>query len=117
MDKVKTERFPHSNRIVRTVDYKTIYKVGKKIHSERFVLFYRKNEIGHCRLGMTVSRKIGCAVIRNRTKRLFREIFRKTSEEIPGNLDIIINAKSGCVSAGFNELREEFIAAAKKAAC
>jgi len=93
-----------------------IYKKGNKIHSERFVLFSSKNALGHARLGITVSRKIGCASIRNRTKRLFREIFRKSSAEIPSNLDFVVNAKSGCVNAGFLELREEFIAAAGKVA-
>ncbi|RPJ12122.1 MAG: ribonuclease P protein component [Desulfobacteraceae bacterium] len=109
-----SERFPHSNRIVRSVDYRTIYRVGRKVHSESFVLFSRENTIGHARLGITVSRKIGCASIRNRTKRLFREIFRRSSAEIPNNLDIVINAKSGCAGAGFIELREEFIAATKR---
>jgi ribonuclease P protein component len=111
-----SERFPHRHRIVRSTDYRAIYKTGKKIHSDKFVLFGRENEKGHARLGITVSRKIGCASIRNRIKRLFREIFRRSSAEIPGNLDIVVNAKSGCAGVGFPELRKEFIAAAKRMA-
>ncbi|MBN2321175.1 MAG: ribonuclease P protein component [Acidobacteria bacterium] len=116
MAKGLSERFPHSRRIVRSVDYKAIYETGKKIHSGKFVLFSRENAVGHTRLGITVSRKIGCASKRNRIKRLFREIFRKSSAEIPDNFDIVINAKTGCVGAGFGELREEFIAAARRVA-
>jgi ribonuclease P protein component len=93
-----------------------IYEKGQRIHSEKFVLFGLMNQKGHARLGITVSRKIGCAHIRNRIKRLFREIFRRSSVEIPGNLDLVVNAKRGCVDAGFPELREEFIAAAKNLA-
>jgi ribonuclease P protein component len=93
-----------------------IYETGQRIHSEKFVLFGLKNQKGHARLGITVSRKIGCAHIRNRIKRLFREIFRRSSAEIPGNLDLVVNAKTGCVDARLLELREEFIAAAKKLA-
>ena len=114
MAKGPSEGFPHCRRIVRSVDYKAIYETGKKIHSEKFVLFVRENSEGHTRLGITVSRKIGCASKRNRIKRLFREIFRRSSTEIPDNFDIVVNAKSGCVGTGFVELKEEFIAAAKR---
>jgi ribonuclease P protein component len=111
-----SERFPHFHRIVRSVDYKDIYEAGIKIHSEKFVLFSRENSLEHARLGITVSRKIGCASKRNRIKRLFREIFRRSSAEIPNNIDIVVNAKSGCLGAGFVELREEFIAAVRRMA-
>ncbi len=116
MAKGISERFPHSHRIVRSVDYKDIYEAGNKIHSEKFVLFGRENSSGYARLGITVSRKIGCASKRNRIKRLFREIFRRSSAEIPNNIDIVVNAKSGCVGAGFVELREEFIATVRRMA-
>ena len=111
-----SESFPNSHRIVHSADYRTIYETGQRINSGRFVLFGLENQKGHARLGITVSRKVGCAHIRNRIKRLFREIFRRSSEEIPRNLDLVVNAKSSCVDAGLQELREEFIAAARKLA-
>jgi len=92
-----------------------MYDGGEKIHSENFVLFYRPNGFGHPRLGITVSRKIGCASVRNRAKRLFREIFRRSISDIPENLDIVVNAKSGCAVIGYQDLRKEFVGAARKA--
>ena len=114
MAKETSEGFPHSVRIVRAGDYRMLYRAGRKVHSDKFVLYGRENEIGYHRLGITVSRKIGGAVVRNRIKRLFREIFRRSSTEIPGRLDIVVNAKAGCVGASYIELCEEFLAAARR---
>ena len=77
-------------------------------------MFGRENNLAYHRLGITVTRKIGGAVVRNRIKRLFREIFRRCSGEIPGHLDLVVNAKAGCVNISYGELGEEFIAAAKR---
>jgi ribonuclease P protein component len=94
-----------------------LYKKAKKIHSEKFILFWRENKIGHHRLGITVSRKVGNAVVRNRVKRLFREIFRKNNRTLPGQADIVINVKSSCAKAKYLELLGEFLAAAQKMHC
>ena len=109
-----SERFPYNVRIVKPTDYRNLYREGRKIQSERFVLFGLANEIGRHRLGLTVSRKVGGAVVRNRIKRLFREVFRRASIEIPNQYDIVVNAKAGCVGASYVELRAEFLAAAQR---
>ena len=114
MDKSSSEKFPQHVRIVRSVDYQKLYKTGRKVHSADFVLFTRGNALEHHRVGITVSRKIGNAVVRNRVKRLFREIFRRYFRLIPGRFDIVINAKSGCAKASYAGLQTEFMAAMKK---
>ena len=114
MDKTISEEFPREVRIVRSSDYRVLYRTGSKIHSERFILFWRENKIGHHRLGITVSRKVGNSVVRNRIKRLFREVFRKSHRNIPGQTDIIVNVKSGCAKASYFELQAEFLAAARR---
>ncbi len=114
MAKEISEGFPHAVRIVRTSDYRMLYKTGRKIYSERFVLFIRENGLGRHRLGITVSRKVGGAVVRNRIKRLLREIFRKSYGEIPKQLDIVVNVKADCAGAGYNDLRIEFLAAVQR---
>ncbi len=111
MAKENPEEFRHEVRIVRSSDYQRLYKKGRKIHSEKFVLFGQENGKSYHRLGITVSRKVGGAVVRNRVKRLFREIFRRSYGEIPSRLDMVVNAKAGSAVAVYSELRSEFLAA------
>jgi ribonuclease P protein component len=112
--KEKSEAFRHKVRIVRSADYQRLYKEGRKIHSERFVLFGKENGGDRHRLGITVSRKVGCAVVRNRVKRLFREIFRKSFGEVPDGMDLVVNAKKGSAGVRYEELQSEFMAAVHK---
>ncbi len=115
MDKRCSERFPKRLRIFGSSDYRAIYGEGRKIQSQRFVLFVRRNDLGHPRLGITVSRKVGKAVVRNRIKRLFREVFRRAQTEVPNSLDVVVNARQGCAGACYDSLRNEFIAAVRRA--
>ena len=114
MAKKISERFCRRRRIIRSSDYRAIYSTGRKARSQGFVLFGRENKLGYHRLGITVTRKVGSAVIRNHIKRLFREIFRRFSAEIPGQLDLLVNAKPGCAKIDYSDLRREFISAAKR---
>jgi len=106
----KGEGFPRKYRIVKSSEYRSLYGRGKRLQAQRFVLYRRENNLEHHRLGITVSRKIGRAVVRNRIKRLFREIFRRNRAEIPHHYDFVVNAKQGCAGATYSELRKEFLA-------
>ena len=103
-----SEEFPRQHRILRPADYRAIYETGLKIHSKGFVLFVRNNDLDHDRLGITVSRKVGGAIVRNRIKRWFREIFRRHSADLPNHFDFVVNAKRGCGESTFSDLRAEF---------
>jgi ribonuclease P protein component len=74
----------------------------------RFDVVLRQNEedLGQ-RLGLTVSQKVGCAVRRNRVKRLVREVFRLHRELFPSPADIVVIAKTGCPAASFAEVHKE----------
>ncbi len=103
------EGFPWKYRIVRGADYRSVYGAGLKLQSERLVLFGKENCLGHHRLGITVSRKVGSAVVRNRIKRLLREIFRKSVVATPNTIDLVVNVKREAAQAGYSDLREELL--------
>jgi len=105
------EGFPKGYRVSRSSDYQRIYDSGRKVHSGSFVLFGLANSMEHHRLGVTVSRRIGNAVVRNRVKRRFREIFRRSCDNIPHHFDFVVNAKRHCATVSFHALSAEFQAA------
>ena len=104
MARERGQGFPRHYRIIRGSDYRAVYAEGRKLPGDLFVLYFRENSLAHHRLGITVSRKIGGAVTRNRVKRLFREIFRRFCAEIPRHYDFVVNAKHGAARAGYDRL-------------
>jgi len=102
------------HRLRRRSDFREIYKNGNSLETRFFVLYYRQNAYPFHRLGITASRKIGSAVIRNRVKRLFREIFRRNRPLGPVFLDIVINARKIAASAMYSDLEQEYRAAMVK---
>ena len=62
--------------IKENYEFRRMYAKGKSGVSSCLVVYYRKNRLGHNRLGVTVSTKLGHAVVRNRVRRRIREIFR-----------------------------------------
>jgi len=67
--------------------------LGKRHHTRHFVVIIKQNGLGITRLGVTVSKKTGNAVKRNRVKRLIREFFRLNNSKIPHGYDIVVTAK------------------------
>ena len=87
-------------------DFKRLYYRGKSVVTKRLVLYYRKNKKADSRLGITVSSKIGCAVVRNRVRRLIRENYR-TLQGLENGFDIVIVARSQSSRASFNEIGKD----------
>ena len=87
-------------------DFKRLYYRGKSVVRKRLVVYYRKNRLKHSRLGITVSPKIGCAVVRNRIRRLLKENYRNL-QGLSDGFDIVIVARSGSKNAAFHELGKD----------
>ena len=79
------------------------------------VLYARKNRTGINRVGFTVSKKLGKAHIRNRTRRRLREIYRLNESRFLQGWDIVVVARSRAVEAPFDKLTASFLSLAAKA--
>ena len=80
---MNSARFPKSARVRKQDDFVRVYSTNAYAADGVLVVQVGKNtEDENCRLGLSVSRKVGNAVVRNRWKRLIREVFRKCREQL-----------------------------------
>ena len=79
------------------------------------VLYARKNRTHLNRVGITVSKKLGKAHIRNRARRRLREVYRLNEDKFLPGYDIVVVARSRSVDAPFDQLTKAYLALAKKA--
>jgi ribonuclease P protein component len=79
------------------------------------VLYARRNRTGGNRVGITVSKKLGKAHIRNRTRRRIREVYRLNEESFLPGWDIVVVARSKSVEAPFDKLTKSYLGLAKRA--
>lgn len=82
------ERFPKRLRVLRSIDFQRVMAARVSATDGVLRMFAAPNEFGYPRLGLTASRRAGGAVLRNRWKRMIREAFRLTQQELPA-LDIV----------------------------
>lgn len=84
--------------------FRKVYDQGQRFHTSYFSAFILKNDVDELRLGITVTRKIGNAAIRNRCKRRLREALRTRIDLSDLAGDLVINAKSDLVRAEFTQI-------------
>jgi len=85
------------SRLSRSSDFQRVYRQGRSTASRFLVLHYFEQPAGAAgsepRLGLSVSKKLGGAVVRNRVKRLLREAFRDCTARLPGDYDYVLIAR------------------------
>ena len=85
-------------------------------HANSFLVLYaRKNHTATNRVGVTVSKKLGCAVVRNRVRRRLREVDRLNERRVAPGWDIVVVARSRCIDADFQKLTGAYLSLAAKA--
>ena len=92
-----TQRFLPQYRIRRAGDFQRAFRRRASVADPWIVVFGHPNGLPHPRIGLSVSRKVGGAVVRNRWKRLLREAFRLTRPRLPASVDLIVIPRVGAV--------------------
>jgi ribonuclease P protein component len=92
-------------------EFERVYRKGSVYKGKLFSVHVLSNAVGKPRLGLSVSKKVGTAVERNRVRRRLKEIFRSSADKLPGNLDFVVSARPAAAEASFKELKEEFLGA------
>lgn len=89
------QRFLPKHRIRRGSDFQRAYRRRAAASDGQLLVFGCKNGLDHPRLGLSVSRKLGGAVVRNRWKRLVREAFRLSRQRLPRGVDLVVVPRQG----------------------
>ena len=79
------------------------------------VLYARPNKLGINRVGITVSKKLGHAVVRNRVRRRLREVYRLNEDLFQSGWDVVVVARSRCIDGDFSSITKAYLALAAKA--
>ena len=82
--------FRRRHRLCHNKQFQAIYAARKRAHKGPITLFSLPNDVGHPRLGLSVGRRVGNAVTRNRVKRQIREAFRLQMNELPQGFDYVV---------------------------
>ena len=85
--------------------FRRLYSKGKTASSFDIVVYTLPNRAGGNRVGITVSTKVGPAVIRNRVRRRIKEAYRTLEGNIPGGINMVIVARSASVNRTMPQIR------------
>jgi ribonuclease P protein component len=115
--------FGKEKKLKSNEQFKAVLSKGRRFDDELLVVYTAENDCGHARLGVSVNKALGGAVVRSRLKRLIREAFRQSQSEIPVGFDYVVmispqwkkligeevSAVEASRRLGFEQVRESFL--------
>jgi ribonuclease P protein component len=110
VERLRSEALPKQRRLAKRPQFVRVYDTGRKQFSRFAVLFFAGNDLQNSRIGITVTKKVGKAHIRNRLKRWTREVYRRQREPLGLDaqaLDIVVNVKPGAAETSFDEYNRD----------
>jgi len=105
---VNDYNFRQEDRLKKTAEFQQVYAYRMSASDNVLIVYGFPNNLGRMRLGLSISRKIGGAVVRNRWKRLIREVFRLhiLSGSPTVGLDLVVIPQKGIPPVSLTELRK-----------
>lgn len=101
--------FSCRERLRKTADFNRVYSNGRRVAHSSLVLIFDASPTELTRLGLSVGKRIGGAVVRNRVKRLLREAFRLNKYRLKKGYDILLVARKGVEDLTFREMEVQVL--------
>lgn len=109
LDYFKDQRLRRAERIRRRKEYFHLYDRGTRITGRFLVGYFARSSRPWSRVGITVSRKVGKPVRRNRVKRRLKEVFRRNKSALSLATDVVLNARRTAADASYADLERDFL--------
>lgn len=103
--------FGKQARVRKRREFLQIQNTGRRVATRHFLVVYARSGDGPPRLGITVTKKIGNAVVRNRVKRAVRETFRSHGATLPRGTSVVVIVRNGAGPLGTNASASEIVPA------
>jgi ribonuclease P protein component len=104
------EALPKQKRLAKRREFLRVYDNGRKFFARYAVMFFAPNDLPYSRLGITATKKVGKANVRNKLKRWSREIYRRQRAPLALDeraVDVVINVKPNAVDASFDQFQDD----------
>jgi ribonuclease P protein component len=112
VERLRSEALPKERRLAKRREFVRVYETGRKHFSRYTVLFFAANGLSHSRIGITATKKLGKANVRNRLKRWTREVYRRQREPLgldARTIDIVVNVKQNAAASSFEDFSRDLV--------
>lgn len=103
----KRYTLPRSRMIKRRSDFQCVYQKGRSVAGRRMILYVLRDPRVAGKVGFAAGKKLGCAAVRSRTKRLLREAYRSLQHELRGDVGILLIGRAGLADGKMQDAAEE----------